>query len=210
MTFPKFPKIPRFNREVVITEKIDGTNGLIYISDPYGGNTLLSNPPVVIESDGFQIAAGSHRRWIYPAMDNHGFAKWVFDNADELVKLGPGLHYGEWWGSGINRGYGFTRNEHFFSLFNVSRWNGETLGDIDVPNLTAVPILRNGSAAYLESMIEEELDHLRAHGSIAAPGFMRPEGIVIYHTAGNHLYKVTLEGDDLPKSLSQQRRLDAA
>jgi hypothetical protein len=37
---------------------------------------------------------------------------------------------------------------------------------------------------------------LKANGSYAVPGFMDPEGIVIYHTAGGHLYKKTFEGDD--------------
>jgi hypothetical protein len=31
---------------------------------------------------------------------------------------------------------------------------------------------------------------------------MNPEGIVVYHKAGNHMYKATLEGDDLPKGLA--------
>ena len=30
-TFEMFPKVPRWNREVVITEKIDGTNSAIII-----------------------------------------------------------------------------------------------------------------------------------------------------------------------------------
>jgi hypothetical protein len=31
--FIPFPKIPRIHKECVITEKIDGTNGIIYITD---------------------------------------------------------------------------------------------------------------------------------------------------------------------------------
>lgn len=36
-------------------------------------------------------------------------------------------------------------------------------------------------------------------GSTAAPGFMKPEGIVVFHAASRNLYKVTLEKDDAPK-----------
>jgi len=31
MEFTEFPKIARLSREVIVTEKIDGTNGCIYI-----------------------------------------------------------------------------------------------------------------------------------------------------------------------------------
>jgi len=31
--FQEFPKIPRLNREMIVTEKIDGTNGQIIITD---------------------------------------------------------------------------------------------------------------------------------------------------------------------------------
>lgn len=101
--FKPFQKIARLNREVLVTEKIDGTNGLVWIAE-----------------DGVEMRAGSRSRWITPEADNFGFAKWVADNAEELRRLGPGYHYGEWWGAGIQRRYGLT--EKRFSLFNVSRW----------------------------------------------------------------------------------------
>ena len=67
--FIEFPKIPRLSREIVITEKIDGTNGVIYIGE-----------------DG-EFLVGSRTRWITPETDNHGFAKWVLANKEELLKL---------------------------------------------------------------------------------------------------------------------------
>ena len=36
--------------------------------------------------------------------------------------------------------------------------------------------------------------------SLAAPGFMRPEGIVVFHVAANTAFKQTLEKDGEPKS----------
>ena len=51
-----------------------------------------------------------------------GFARWVETNRERLITLlGPGLHFGEWWGSGIQRGYGLTKGDKRFSLFNVER-----------------------------------------------------------------------------------------
>ena len=36
-------------------------------------------------------------------------------------------------------------------------------------------------------------------GSAAAPGFMKPEGVVIYHTTGSVLFKKTFEKDEKGK-----------
>jgi hypothetical protein len=36
-------------------------------------------------------------------------------------------------------------------------------------------------------------DNLRVYGSTAAPGFMRPEGVIAYHTAAKALFKYTIE-----------------
>jgi len=197
--FPAFGKIPRLKREVVITEKIDGTNGLVRV---YGVEDLISNSDSLpnngpITSSGLMVAAGSRKRWIHPDDDNHGFARWVWDHAEELVKLGSGHHYGEWWGSGINRGYGLNKGEKRFSLFNVDRWV-----DADLPECVGVvPTLMRGNASELGWMVEQTLTNLSTYGSFAAPWFMKPEGIVVYHTAANQLFKVTLEGDEAPESL---------
>lgn len=47
------------------------------------------------------------------------------------------------------------------------------------------------------------LQELKWHGSKAAPDFMNPEGIVIFHTAANVMFKVTLEGDEKPKGSNE-------
>jgi len=170
--FREFPKIPRLRREVVVTEKIDGTNGVIHV-------TL----------DGV-VRAGSRTRWITPENDNHGFARWVQEHADELRLLGAGLHYGEWWGAGINRGYGL--KEKRFSLFNVARWG------LDRPACChVVPTVAAGEG--VDAMASKGLDVLLRAGSLAAPGFPKPEGVVVFHTASKHMYKVTLEKDEAPK-----------
>lgn len=166
--FVPFQKIPRLSRDIVITEKIDGTNALVYVAD-----------------DG-SVHAGSRTRWITPDADNYGFAKWVAEHADELRELGPGRHYGEWWGQGIQRRYGLT--EKRFSLFNVAKWDDPL---VRPACCSVVPTLAIGS--FDTYVILGALQDLRIGGSVAAPGYMSPEGIVIYHTASGHLYKKTLD-----------------
>lgn len=196
--FVGFPKISRFSRECIITEKIDGTNAQIYWD----------------ETCTFMLI-GSRTQWITTSNDNHGFARWAQDNVEELKKLGPGHHFGEWWGQGIQRGYGL--KEKRFSLFNVIRWNADMFyqfktkpwenGDqkrarpefIFPPSCCdTVPVITTGILGKIDIPII--LRNLEIYGSYAAPGFMKPEGIVIYHVAGNVAFKKTIEKDDEPKS----------
>jgi hypothetical protein len=193
MEFTAFPKMPRLSREMIITEKIDGTNAQICIMELEG----YLEPGAVYEKAGLALFAGSRTRWITPENDNYGFAKWCQENGEELLALGPGRHFGEWWGQGIQRGYDL--KEKRFSLFNVSRWCGN-------PNLPqcchVVPTLYNGN--FDTGAVDYMLDLLRFNGSYAAPGFKRPEGVVVFHTAGNFGFKKTLEKDEVPKSLAKQ------
>ena len=192
MDFEEFPKMARLSREVIVTEKIDGTNAQI-----------------VITEDG-QIRAGSRTRWITPADDNFGFAAWVEEHRDELLTLGPGRHFGEWWGRGIQRGYGIP--DRRLSLFNTRRWclfgqNPQAIKTLDPrvtrtqdvlpPCVGLVPVI--GAGKFDEADFNGALRQLAAAGSFAAPGFMDPEGIVVFHTAANVGFKKTLKRDDIPK-----------
>lgn len=173
--FAAFPKIPRLNREVVVTEKLDGTNACVYVD--VGG----------------LVVAGSRSRWLVDGADNFGFAAWVKEHEAELRDgLGEGTHYGEWWGRGIQRGYGL--QEKRFSLFNVHRWADSA---VRPACCSVVPELWRGDLKSFDQGYI--LETLRLNGSVAAPGFMRPEGVVIYHTAAQQLFKVTLEKDEAPK-----------
>lgn len=186
--FVGFPKMGRFSREVIITEKIDGTNAQIFITD-----------------DG-QFLCGSRTRWIVPGDDNFGFASWAHANKEELMKLGPGQHFGEWWGNGIQRKYGL--KEKRFSLFNVSRWVPVGLPKTDKQEYHPacchlVPVLWVGNADEINEGVLYSTHYLMENGSKAAPGFVDPEGIVIYHTAANVGFKKTLKDDHQPKSLAK-------
>lgn len=178
--FESFPKIARLNRNCIITEKLDGTNASIFIG-----------------ADG-QFLIGSRTRWITPEQDNYGFAKWALMNKEDLLKLGEGHHFGEWWGQGIQRNY--SKKEKIFSLFNTSRWNDNEVRPFCcsvVPTLYEGPFADHG----VLKGIKLSLNYLQNEGSKAAPGFMKPEGIIIWHEAARQLLKITLEKDEEPKGL---------
>jgi hypothetical protein len=192
MKFVEFPKMARLSREIIITEKIDGTNASIFIQNEFLEETPDSN--VLYVSNGLTLRAGSRTKWITPSSDNYGFAKWALANAEELLKLGEGHHFGEWWGQGIERAYGL--KEKRFSLFNVARWDGE----LRPACCHVVPTLYKFNFDTFHH-IDVALSNLKQYGSSAAPGFMKPEGIVVYHVAGNVGFKKTIEKDELSKSL---------
>lgn len=189
--FQEFPKIARFSREVILTEKIDGTNAQIFIGE-----------------DG-EFLCGSRTRWLTPESgDNHGFLMWCMCHKDELMKLGPGRHFGEWWGHGIQRGYGLKDGEKRLSLFNVTRWclygsqpqqipsadpRIVEMQDVLPPCVGLVPVLWRGNMDYLD--LPYWMEALRIHGSYAAPGFIQPEGVVVFHVAGNVGFKKTFGRD---------------
>lgn len=175
ITFEEFPKIPRLNREIIITEKLDGTNA-----------------QVIVTEDG-RVAAASRSRLITPEDDNYGFAAWVKQHENELLGLGPGRHYGEWCGGGIQKRYKGADKQ--FALFNVSKWQGQhaKIAEVLPPACcSVVPVMYHG--VYSDVEIARALRFLRG-GSIAFPG-SSAEGIIIYHTAARSYFKVTLERDE--------------
>ena len=209
MEFVGFPKIARLSREVIITEKIDGTSGCIYI-----GHVEEDNTNCIWQNGTIKLCVGSRTRWITPDNDNHGFARWCYEHAEELLKLGPGRHFGEWWGSGINRGYGLKKGDKRFSLFNTIRWcvndepqrietgdpRIEKYQDILPACCSLVPVLHRGE--FDTEWIECILERLEYYGSSAAPGFKLPEGIVIFHISSNTMFKKTILNDNKHKGES--------
>lgn len=217
MDFQGFPKIARLSRDMVVTEKIDGTNAQVFIERIMGypdceDATIISSHEVAYgdaarDPEFLVLRAGSRSRWLTREADNFGFAKWVQENATGLWALGEGSHFGEWWGSGVQRGYGLTKGEKRFSLFNTGRWfDQHTLNPVQpctdkMEQLPAcchvVPVLHRGP--FNTDAVNHVLWNLQHTGSIAAPGFMNPEGIIIWHEAARQLFKKTIEGDEKPK-----------
>lgn len=211
--------MPRLCREVIITEKIDGTNAQIaieHVSKSIVTPEMTDKDEVLATRDVGgaveMIRAGSRSRWLTRKTDNFGFAKWVQENSAELFKLGEGRHFGEWWGSGVQRGYGLPKGEKRLSLFNVDRWldTHEAIDSGDEQLLVdgkkelapvcchVVPTIWRG--IFDTHRINAALEILREHGSFAAPGFPKPEGVIVWHVQGRFGLKKTLENDEQPKS----------
>lgn len=197
---PEFEKIARLNREVIVTEKIDGTCTQVNIRWAEGSEYEEGyDTRIGVGGLSAYIRAGSRNRWVlYLGSDDHyGFGRWVHANAHGLAILGLGTHFGEWWGQGIERKYGLA--EKRWSLFNVARWYSRTIPAC----CRVVPLLRRGIGF---GVVYEAIDELKEFGSFAAPGFMKPEGVVAYHTHGGHLFKMTIEKDEEHKFQSTKGR----
>lgn len=179
-TFIPYGKTPRLFRNATITEKLDGTNG-----------------GIIIGRDG-TVQAQSRNRFIVRGRktDNYGFAGWVEDNATLLAELlGPGRHFGEWWGHGIGRGYGKAPGERFFSLFDTHKFRDAPLGLVE--GLGYVPIMWTGT--FSTEHVQYAINTLVEEGSIAAPGYMNPEGVITYHSAIGQKFKTLIESDHKAK-----------
>lgn len=204
MEFRSWGKTPRLFRDIVITEKIDGTNSAVIIeeradtSDKEGVITWVSKGDKL-----YAVGAQSKNRIITPgkATDNYNFAQWVQENAQLLVeKLGVGYHFGEWWGKGIQRRYG-DLSYRTFSLFNTAKHKGtrfrtDELNGTPV-NVESVPVLFEGQ--FSERVIHEVAREMLRGGSVAAPFAPNPEGICVYHTQSKQVYKFTFDQNDKGK-----------
>lgn len=194
LTFEPFAKMSRMKRGCTITEKIDGTNAqLVFDAE---GNMLV----------------GSRKRQIWPegyedkpkGCDNYGFAGWAYENQEDLFNfLGEGRHYGEWCGAGIQRRYGLDMKH--FALFNTACFGPDAQ---EIPDylrnigLTSVPVLYQG--VFTTDAVDEVMADLLKDGSEFAWGFMKPEGVVVYHHALRHYFKVTYEHDGSGKGPNNQ------
>lgn len=192
--FEEWPKIQRYRKvRALVTEKIDGTNAQIYIpEDP-------TEP----------LLAGSRNRWLQPTAtsgikgsDNFDFASFVARNSDSLRRLGPGRHFGEWYGAGIGRHYGLTG--HRLALFNVDRYVKDGLPEGLPSNVELVPTLYHGE--FNPVTIDEAILKLYSQGSVAVPSFKDPEGVVILVGGGPGAMRLKVtDGNDEPKWKTEAR-----
>lgn len=201
MEFVAWRKIARLHRDWELTEKVDGTNGILFWTKfhdgRFDGSKALAKE--VVEGEPLYLFAGSRNRWLTPSDDNFGFARWAQDNAQTLIVLGEGRHFGEWFGAGIQRRYGLASKR--FALFD-QRWaelDPDLPGDLDV-----VPVLTTADGSQLNIAVQCALEELRTNGSLMVPGFMQPEGIVVRHKQEGSRFKVLLEGDDKPKGMRDE------
>lgn len=240
LEFCKFNKIPRLSREITLTEKVDGSNGVVAIFNGQNIQDYIYNSfffasldvtseiqkvidkyclyihpenPYVAEEDKLYVFAGSRNRWLTCEKngDNRGFAKFVKENVLDLINLGTGKFYGEWYGQSIQRNYGL--DEKRFALFNVHKWHqhGQEKRLVSIDPKTeekrytkeapkcceVVPILYQG--LFELKKVEEVLQDLKENGSKLVKGFKPAEGLICFHSASGKLFKKTIIGDEKPK-----------
>jgi hypothetical protein len=212
-SFREFPKIARlYKGNIVVTEKIDGTNGQIYIVNGECPDALAT---IEVDADSttgtesllYSIFAGSRSRWLSRGKgDNFAFAHWVAENAYALATgLGEGRHFGEWWGRGIQRGY--NQADRNFSLFNVGRWftpgGVGQMPDLDtedlpnpvpaVPGLSTVPIVYYGPwFGRAADPVSEALRRLQYSGS-TLDSRTPAEGVMVFHEASGLYLKAPVD-----------------
>ncbi len=198
--FREYNKIPRLNRTIRVSEKIDGTNSAICISkelpDEYKNWVVEEFSPftvVIVDEEPHYVWAQRRTGVCKPGKqyDNYGFAGWVWDNATELVEnLGEGRWFGEWAGQGIQKAYPNATGKKFW-LFpqdhlpdSAFEYKGDLYG--------FAPILYEGP--FSQGDIDHCVEVLRQEGSWAYPGD-NAEGVVIEWLQARLKFKVTLERD---------------
>jgi hypothetical protein len=221
--FKEWPKIPRHEKstDLIITEKIDGTNAAIHVREyvQEAGTDFIYPTEIVAQSRTRLLDIDS-------GQDNFGFARWVYDNSADLVRLlGVGTHYGEWYGAGIQRGYGM--KEKRFALFGTE-WQpynnpdgtlapvqpggfgmqviSEAAEEMTALGLEVVPVLYRGK--WSDVAIQGALGRLQLSGSqtYGGAGFESPEGIVLLNRHSQTRTKIVFDNQHKSEKPGYQGR----
>ena len=176
--FKPWPKTPRFSAHCIITEKIDGTNGLISIC-----------------KDG-RLFVGSRNRWLSgetKQSDSFGFYAWVMANETEIRKLGVGRHFGEWYGQGIGRNYGL--DSRYFALFNTRRPKESLPACVgQVPILYEGPYCQEAEREAVLSLYGMDVKREWSGSRVQAEGWGgKPEGYVVFFPKTGERFKHVFE-----------------
>jgi len=167
--FEAWPKIPRgILGDVVITEKMDGTNACVIIQ-----NGVIAG----VQSRKRMLNVGKD-------VDNYGFASYVMQNKDIFLELGEGKHYGEWAGLGIQKNPHGLDSKYFY-LFNTRRWGSHHLPP---EGIRVVRVLHHGE--YSALTIDEVMNNLK--DTSVSEGY-KAEGIIVYFPKLDAMEKHTFE-----------------
>lgn len=176
MEFQSFPKIQRYERGMaVITEKIDGSNGCLIFNDEGDMWVQSRNRMLTLDKQN----------------DNFGFAHWAHNTEGLFEFFGPGRHYGEWFGCGIQRGYGMS--ERCFAPFNTGLFSQERIEAGAPDGVTYTPVLGVCQLTELNETVDQVMGVLSTDGSHTREGWgWAPEGSMIWSPQFDYL-KVPFE-----------------
>ena len=162
---------------VTLTEKMNGTSVC-----------------VIVGSDSEVLGSQSRNRLLTVDKDHYGFAKWVEENKGCLSGLGPGHHFGEWAGLGIEKNPHNLLKKEFF-LFDTRTWDDASKPDC----CSVVPVLYEGLLS--KGIINAELDRLK-EASVINPEVTH-EGVIAYYHNFQQYKKYTIKE---PKYLQERKR----
>lgn len=177
MTIPhkSFPKIPRLEDiEMRITEKLDGTNAVIYVSDD------KLDP----SKDTFQMRFGSRNRWCGDYDDNQEFYSFCMENIEYLKRLPPGYHYGEFIGPKI-QGNRYELQEKQLYLFDTRLSEMFT----DTTLINTIPVLLKSTGLHC---IQDILDYYQDMNSRLNPK-AKAEGVILFIPKLNQRIKIIFD-----------------
>ena len=161
---------------ITATEKLDGTNACIIVQA------------------GEIVGVQSRNRMIEVGDDNFGFALWVDNNKDDIVKLGEGYHYGEWYGEGIQKNPHMIEGKRF-ALFNTHRPQDSLPACVEL-----VPVLYSG--VYLgQHHVDDLMSNLSDAYKVKGNG-SKPEGIILYFHQHRQSLKYTFNNNKSKWSLT--------
>jgi hypothetical protein len=200
-SFKEFSKMQRLEKAtILITQKLHGTNASVWITAINPVMVVPENFKPFVTTDGeFVVRPAKRTSFIDLENDNFGFAKFVAKNKDALARcLGPGTWFGEWVGPGINSGEGLKEKQ--FALFNTMALDDKILNmraaGLWPENVDTVPVLFFGVTSNIGIEAAAAMEKLKTEGSQYAPGFMRPEGIVIQVLGTSATFKQVFESEE--------------
>lgn len=189
--FKAWREIEKFTGiHVIVTEKIHGAN---------------CHVNVVSQPDGSLKAIAGKRTSYVGTQGLFGFGEFVTSNEKEICeKLGPGRHYAEWTGAGVNGDYGLKNKTAV--LFNTRHHGPKKAAGVLPDRFDVVPVLYDGP--YVQEKIDEVLADLKANGSKFSHGYMRPEGVVLFFPLFNAYKKIVFKPEETGWTKSEKMAKD--
>jgi len=168
--FVKWRSIKRPEKNtIIITEKMDGTNGCIIIKD------------------GIIIGVQSRTKLLSIDDDNYGFFAWCAEHAAHIIDvLGDGRHYGEFCGPGINKNRHDLGQRAFF-IFNTFVY----------PTIPESAYIKKIDLIYTGKYSDLEIRKASFYINLRGMRFgYCPEGFVVFYEAfGGYIKHITRSTD---------------
>jgi hypothetical protein len=214
--FQPNPKVPRLFRSALISEKIDGTSSCVIVQPDGTVQAGSKNRLLTLEQDNFGFCAWvkQHEDELRALGTGLHRGEWWGSGIQRAYGLKNGeRHFSLFNVSRWNRQI-WEENEdarvlHEVRLIAGAKRRAGEWPEGQLPQVTrrefvppppcceVVPVLSRG--VFSSTCVNDCLSRLEGQGSVAMPGYDRPEGVVVFHEASGTFFKVTLENDEQSK-----------